>query len=76
MPTMPMMNAAPLKVWLAGQIVRLGMRRLAAQAARAAQRGELDRTALAEQLQSYAHISDIWRHPQINKLAQEQKKYV
>jgi hypothetical protein len=51
----------PLKVWLAKQIVQLGMRRLARQAIQAAQRGELNQTALAERLQSYRQVAEIWR---------------
>lgn len=61
---------SPLKVWLARQIVNLGMRRLAGQAIEAAQRGELDQAALAERLRGYSQVTAIWSQPQA------QEKYV
>jgi len=51
----------PLKVWLAAQIVRLGLRRRAQQDARAAGRGELSPTELADRQQCYEQISRIWQ---------------
>jgi GT2 family glycosyltransferase len=63
---------SPLKVWLARQIVQLGMRRLARQAGQAAQRGELDQTVLAERLQSYKQVADIWRDADRHKESQTQ----
>ncbi len=50
----------PLKVWLAGQIVRAGMRRRARQDTAAARRGKLARTTLAERLDCYQKIIEIW----------------
>lgn len=51
----------PLKLWLAAQIVRLGMRRQAAQDYEAASRRELTEAELEEHLKGYARVIDIWR---------------
>jgi hypothetical protein len=50
-----------LKVWLAAQIVRLGMRRQARIASQAASRGELGPAELAERLSGYQEVLDIWQ---------------
>ena len=50
-----------LKVWLAGQIVRLGMQRQAVAAIAAAQRGELSPTELTERLSSYQEVTNLWQ---------------
>ena len=50
-----------LKVWLAVQIVRLGMRRKAREVSQAVRRGELGPVELAERLSGYQEILDIWR---------------
>ncbi len=50
-----------LKIWLAGQIVQAGMRRKAAQDAKAAGRRELTETELAERLLCYKKVANIWR---------------
>lgn len=49
------------KVWLARQIVKLGMRRRAAAAKQAAERGELAAAALNEQLNCYRQIVELWQ---------------
>ncbi len=51
---------SPFKVWLAGQIVRLGMRRQAQADRQAAQRGELSQAELAQRLAGYQHIINLW----------------
>jgi GT2 family glycosyltransferase len=51
----------PLKVWLAAQLVRVGMRRKAAHDARAAGRGELTPAELAKRLASYEKVIAIWQ---------------
>lgn len=61
-----------LKVWLARQIVQAGMRRMANQAVQAARRGELEQTTLAERLQSYKQVADIWRDADWDKESQTQ----
>ncbi len=48
------------KVWLAAQIVRLGMRRKAALDAQAASRGELSQAELARRQSAYEQIVNIW----------------
>lgn len=50
-----------LKVWLARQIVTLGMRRRAKQDAAAAGRDELTRHNLAERLNCYQTVVNIWQ---------------
>jgi GT2 family glycosyltransferase len=52
---------SPFKLWLAGQIVRLGMRRKSRLDTGAAARGELSRNELAERLSGYEQVSHIWR---------------
>ncbi|MBI1877289.1 MAG: hypothetical protein HYR94_03490 [Chloroflexi bacterium] len=52
---------SPLKVWLAVQIVRLGMRRQANLDAQAAGRGELSQAELAERLNGYRQVLHIWQ---------------
>jgi GT2 family glycosyltransferase len=52
---------SPLKVWLAAQVVRLGMRRKAQVASQAAERGELSPAELAERLSGYQEVLDIWQ---------------
>jgi GT2 family glycosyltransferase len=52
---------SPLKVWLAAHLVRLGMRRKARLDARAAQRGELSRSDLAQRLSGYEQVINIWQ---------------
>jgi N-acetylglucosaminyl-diphospho-decaprenol L-rhamnosyltransferase len=52
---------SPLKVWLAGQLVRLGMQRKAALDTQAARRGELSQAELAERLQGYQKVNQIWQ---------------
>jgi GT2 family glycosyltransferase len=52
---------APLKVWLAAQIVRLGMHRRARQDAAAAGRAELSPAELSERQRAYEHVAKIWR---------------
>ena len=51
----------PLKLWLAGQIVRLGMRRKARHDARAVARGELSQSELAQRLSGYEQVINIWQ---------------
>lgn len=51
----------PLKVWLAGQIVRAGMRRKARQDRLAARQGELTRVELEERLLCYQTVAGIWQ---------------
>ncbi|MEW5957199.1 MAG: glycosyltransferase family 2 protein [Chloroflexota bacterium] len=56
----------PLKVRLAAQIVRAGMRRRAGQDLQAARRGELTLTELSERQQCYQRISTIWQGQEID----------
>ncbi|NJN95967.1 MAG: glycosyltransferase family 2 protein, partial [Anaerolineales bacterium] len=51
----------PLKVWLAAQVVRLGLQRLADQDTQAASRGELNQAELAERLVGYRQVINIWQ---------------
>jgi GT2 family glycosyltransferase len=51
----------PLKVWLAGQIVRAGMRRKAAQDVEATGQGKLAQAELAERLLCYEKVVSIWQ---------------
>ena len=51
-----------LKVWLATQIVRIGMRRKAAEDVKSADRGELTQAELTERLHCYEKVVDIWLH--------------
>jgi GT2 family glycosyltransferase len=51
----------PFKVWLAAQIVRLGMRRQAALASQAAARGELSQAELTQRLSGYEQVIKIWQ---------------
>jgi N-acetylglucosaminyl-diphospho-decaprenol L-rhamnosyltransferase len=51
----------PLKVWLAAQIVRLGLRRRAGLDKAAARRGELSQADLAERLGCYQQVINIWQ---------------
>jgi len=51
---------SPLNVWLARQIVKLGMRRRAMADVRAAARGELPQNRLTERLASYKQVVSIW----------------
>lgn len=69
---------SPPKVWLARQIVRVGMCRLANQAVQAARRGELEQSILAERLQSYSQVADLWRQagPVWGSPTQEQETHV
>ena len=50
-----------LKVWLARQIVTLGMRRRAKQDATAASRNELAQADLTERLHCYQTVVNIWQ---------------
>lgn len=50
-----------LKVRLAAQIVRLGMRRKARLDVEAAQRGELSQSELAQRLSGYEQVINIWQ---------------
>ncbi|GIK41691.1 MAG: glycosyl transferase [Chloroflexota bacterium] len=52
---------SPWKVWLAGQIVRLGMRRKARLDVEAAQRGELSQSEVARRLSGYEQVINIWQ---------------
>jgi GT2 family glycosyltransferase len=52
---------SPLKVRLAAQIVRLGMRRKARLDAGAAQRGELSQSELVQRLSGYEQVINIWQ---------------
>jgi len=65
----------PLKVWLAAQIVRLGMRRKASQDRDAAQRGELVPETVAERQQCYDRVVTIWLHPQTRPRRNGQEEY-
>jgi hypothetical protein len=65
----------PMKVWLAAQIVRLGMRRKASQDIEAAGRGELMQETLAERLQCYEKVVNIWLQPEAQHQEQGQEKY-
>jgi GT2 family glycosyltransferase len=51
----------PLKVWLAAQIVRLGLRRRARLDAQAAGRGELSQAELDQRLSGYQHVITVWQ---------------
>jgi hypothetical protein len=52
---------SPLKVRLAAQIVRLGMRRKARLDAGAAQRGKLSQSELVQRLSGYEQVINIWQ---------------
>jgi GT2 family glycosyltransferase len=52
---------SPVKVWLAAQIVRLGMRRKASRDRQARQRGELNQSELTERLNGYKKVINIWQ---------------
>jgi GT2 family glycosyltransferase len=52
---------SPLKVRLAAQIVRLGMRRKASLDRQAGQRGELDQAELIQRLNGYQKVINIWQ---------------
>lgn len=54
----------PLKVWLASQIVRLGMARKVAQDREAARRGDLTPERAAERQHCYERVVKIWLYPQ------------
>jgi GT2 family glycosyltransferase len=51
----------PFKLWLAAQIVRLGMRRKATLDSQAASRGELSQAELVQRLNGYEQVSKIWQ---------------
>jgi len=51
----------PLKFWLAGQIVRMGMRRKAVVDSQAANRGELSQAELAQRLSGYEQVINVWQ---------------
>ena len=51
----------PFKVWLAAQIIRLGMRRQATLASQAAARGELSQAELTQRLSGYEQVIKIWQ---------------
>lgn len=51
----------PLKVWLAAQIVKLGMRRKAKAERQAAAQGQLPAAELAGRLKLYRQVVDIWQ---------------
>jgi hypothetical protein len=51
----------PLKVWLVTQIVRLGLQRRAGWDTQAASRGELNQAELAERLNGYRQVINIWQ---------------
>ncbi|MBN1994754.1 MAG: glycosyltransferase family 2 protein [Anaerolineae bacterium] len=51
----------PLKVWLAAQIVKAGMRRRAAQDTEAARQGELTQAELNKCLRCYQKVTNIWQ---------------
>jgi GT2 family glycosyltransferase len=55
----------PLKVWLAMQIVLAGMRRKMTQDSEAVTRGEMSQPELAERLQCYQKVINIWRGKEI-----------
>jgi GT2 family glycosyltransferase len=65
----------PLKIWLAAQIVRLGMGRKAAQDRAAAQRGQLAPETAADRQQCYDRVVKIWLHPQSQPRREGQEKY-
>ncbi len=52
---------SPLKVWLAKQIVQLGMRRKATLDRQAIQRGELNQAEFTQRLNGYEKIMNIWQ---------------
>lgn len=52
---------SPLKMWLAAQIVRLGLQQRARQDAQAASRGELSQTELAERVNGYQQVINLWQ---------------
>jgi hypothetical protein len=52
---------SPLKVWLAAQIVRLGLHRRAKLDRQAAGRGEIDPAELAQRLGGYKQVINIWQ---------------
>jgi N-acetylglucosaminyl-diphospho-decaprenol L-rhamnosyltransferase len=66
----------PLKVWLAAQIVRLGMARKASQDREAARRGELTPKTLADRQQYYDRVVKIWLQPQSRPRREGQEEYV
>jgi len=65
----------PLKVWLATQIVRLGMARRAAQVRSAAQRGELAPERAASRQQGYDRVVKIWLQPESQPGRESKEKY-
>lgn len=65
----------PLKVWLASQIVRLGMARKAAQDREAARRGDLAPERAAERQHYYEQVVKIWLYPQ-SQSRSASKEYV
>jgi hypothetical protein len=52
---------SPLKVWLAAQIVQLGMRRKARRDIQARQRGQLSQEQLLQRQQGYQQVIKIWQ---------------
>jgi GT2 family glycosyltransferase len=66
----------PLKVWLAAQIVRLGMARKAAQDRAAVRREELAPETAAERQQCYDRVVKIWLHPQSQSMREGKEEYV
>lgn len=51
----------PLKVWLAAQIAQVGLQRRARQDTQAASRDELSQAELAERLNGYQHVINLWQ---------------
>lgn len=51
---------SPSKLWLAQQIVKIGMKRNARRDAEAVQQGKLTQTQLAERLSGYRQVITIW----------------
>jgi hypothetical protein len=67
---------SPLKVWLATQIVRVGMRRKASEDVEAADRGELTQADLTERLHCYDKVVDVWLHSSSKLNQPGQNRYV
>ena len=67
---------SPLKVWLATQIVRVGMRRKASEDVEAADRGELSQADLTERLHCYEKVVDVWLHSDSKLNQPGQNRYV
>ncbi len=51
----------PLKIWLAQQIIKMGLRRQAKQDKKAMAQGKITANELSERLQSYKQVINIWQ---------------